>query len=186
MYFNFVDSKKCYTFVISNLHLHFDINLFYLQINIMVNRIFTFIENQQLTPTEFADKIGVSRASISSIKTGRTQPTLSLVEKIKQHFPDVDVNWLIFGTGDAPTKIESNIKDSSLFDELDEDIEAKDSNHPVVNEYEAVYIAELPNKTEEKTITEQSDLPTPKISTNKSIKKVILLYDDGSFEEFNK
>jgi DNA-binding XRE family transcriptional regulator len=63
----------------------------------MVNRIFTFIENQHLTPTEFADKIGVSRASISSIKTGRTQPTLSLVEKIKQHFPDVDINWLIFG-----------------------------------------------------------------------------------------
>ena len=53
----------------------------------MVNRIFTFIELQQLTPTEFADKIGVSRASISSIKTGRTQPTLSLVEKIKQHYP---------------------------------------------------------------------------------------------------
>ena len=49
----------------------------------MVNRIFTFIESLQLTPTEFADTIGVSRASISSIKTGRTQPTLSLIEKIK-------------------------------------------------------------------------------------------------------
>ena len=185
MYFNFVDPKKCYTFVISNLHLHFDINFFYSQINIMVNRIFTFIENQQLTPTEFADKIGVSRASISSIKTGRTQPTLSLVEKIKQHFPNVDVNWLIFGTGYAPVKTESDIKDSSLFDELDEDIEIKDSNQPVANDYEAVYIAELPNKTEE-TTTEQPAIPTPKINTNKSIKKVILLYEDGSFEEFNK
>ena len=152
----------------------------------MVNRIFTFIENQQLTPTEFADKIGVSRASISSIKTGRTQPTLSLVEKIKQHFPDVDINWLIFGNGDAPAKIESEIKENSLFDEIDENIEVKDSNQPVVNEYEAVYIAESPKKTEERTTVDKPNVSIPGISTNKTIKKVILLYEDGSFEEFNK
>lgn len=150
----------------------------------MVNRIFTFIENQELTPTEFADKIGVSRASISSIKTGRTQPTLSLVEKIKQHFPDVDINWLIFGNGDAPIKTEYDIRENSLTDESEEDIKAKDSNLPVVNEYEAVYIAESPNKKE--AIINQSDLSIPKISSNKNVKKVILLYEDGSFEEFNK
>lgn len=152
----------------------------------MVNRIFTFIENQELTPTEFADKIGVSRASISSIKTGRTQPTLSLVEKIKQHFPDVDINWLIFGNGDAPIKTEYDIRENSLTDESEEDIKAKDSNLPVVNEYEAVYVAESPNKKEKEAIINQSDLSIPKISSNKNVKKVILLYEDGSFEEFNK
>ena len=152
----------------------------------MVNRIFTFIENQELTPTEFADKIGVSRASISSIKTGRTQPTLSLVEKIKQHFPDIDINWLIFGNGDAPIKTEYDIRENSLTDESEEDIKAKDSNLPVVNEYEAVYVAESPNKKEKEAIINQSDLSIPKISSNKNVKKVILLYEDGSFEEFNK
>ena len=152
----------------------------------MVNRIFTFIENQELTPTEFADKIGVSRASISSIKTGRTQPTLSLVEKIKQHFPDVDINWLIFGNGDAPIKTEYDIRENSLTDESEEDIKAKDSNLPIVNEYEAVYVAESPNKKEKEAIINQSDLSIPKISSNKNVKKVILLYEDGSFEEFNK
>ena len=59
----------------------------------MKNRVFSLIEDLQLTPTEFADLIGVSRASISSIKTGRTQPTLTLVEKIKQHFPDTDSKY---------------------------------------------------------------------------------------------
>jgi DNA-binding XRE family transcriptional regulator len=147
----------------------------------MVNRIFTFIENQQLTPTEFADKIGVSRASISSIKTGRTQPTLSLVEKIKHHFPDVDINWLIFGEGDAPSKIKTEYTDNLLFNDSGQ-VEAKDSS--IANDYEAIYIAESPNKIEEKTII--SDIPTSKENQNKSIKKVILLYDDGSFEEFSK
>lgn len=149
----------------------------------MVNRIFTFIESQQLTPTEFADKIGVSRASISSIKTGRTQPTLSLVEKIKQHFSDVDVNWLIFGEGEAPSKIESNTEDDLLFDKLD-NVENDTPAPSVANDYQAVYIASSP-KTEENEL-EQSNITPPTINLNKSIKKVILLYDDGSFEEFSK
>lgn len=149
----------------------------------MVNRIFAFIESQQLTPTEFADKIGVSRASISSIKTGRTQPTLSLVEKIKQHFSDVDVNWLIFGEGEAPSKIESNTESDLLFDKLD-NVENDTPAPSVANDYQAVYIASSP-KTEENEL-EQSNITPPTINLNKSIKKVILLYDDGSFEEFSK
>ena len=149
----------------------------------MVNRIFTFIESQQLTPTEFADKIGVSRASISSIKTGRTQPTLSLVEKIKQHFSDVDVNWLIFGEGEAPSKIESNTESDLLFDKLD-NVENDTPAPSVANDYQAVYIASSP-KTEENEL-KQSNITPPTINLNKSIKKVILLYDDGSFEEFSK
>ena len=149
----------------------------------MVNRIFAFIESQQLTPTEFADKIGVSRASISSIKTGRTQPTLSLVEKIKQHFSDVDVNWLIFGEGEAPSKMKFNTEDDLLFDKLD-NVENDTPAPSVANDYQAVYIASSP-KTEENEL-EQSNITPPTINLNKSIKKVILLYDDGSFEEFSK
>lgn len=149
----------------------------------MVNRIFAFIESQQLTPTEFADKIGVSRASISSIKTGRTQPTLSLVEKIKQHFSDVDVNWLIFGEGEAPSKIESNTEDDLLFDKSD-NVKNDTPAPSVANDYQAVYIASSP-KTEENEL-KQSNITPPTINLNKSIKKVILLYDDGSFEEFSK
>ena len=149
----------------------------------MVNRIFLFIEKQKLTPTEFADRIGVSRASISSIKTGRTQPTLSLVEKIKQHFPDVDINWLIFGEGNPQVEVESVIENKSLVDEEgkgnEADEESNNSSTPsVANDYEAIYIAESPLK---KTETIEG---SPVIE--KSLKKVILFYSDGSFEEFNK
>ena len=158
----------------------------------MVNRIFTFIESLQLTPTEFADKIGVSRASISSIKTGRTQPTLSLVEKIKQRFPNVDINWLILGEGDAPivNRGESEIEVFSD-DEVKAEIEVTQtsSNDDTANEYQAVYIAETPRKIEEEpqVVNQEANVPVQSTTERKrSVKKVILLYDDGSFEEFNK
>ena len=159
----------------------------------MVNRIFTFIESLQLTPTEFADTIGVSRASISSIKTGRTQPTLSLVEKIKQRFPEIDINWLILGEGDAPiaNRSESEIE---LFsdDEVKTEIEitqTSSNDDTTANEYQAVYIAETPRKIEEEpqVVNQETNVPVQSTSERKrSVKKVILLYDDGSFEEFNK
>ncbi len=159
----------------------------------MVNRIFTFIESLQLTPTEFADTIGVSRASISSIKTGRTQPTLSLVEKIKQRFPEIDINWLILGEGDAPI-VNCSEQEIELFtdDEVKAEIEVtqtSSNNDTAANEYQAVYIAETPRKTEEEpqVINRETDVLVQSTSEIKrSVKKVILLYDDGSFEEFNK
>ena len=158
----------------------------------MVNRIFTFIESLQLTPTEFADTIGVSRASISSIKTGRTQPTLSLVEKIKQRFPEIDINWLILGEGDAPI-VNRSESETELFsdDEVKAEIEVTQtlSNDDTANEYQAVYIAETPRKIEEEpqVVNQETNVPVQSTSERKrSVKKVILLYDDGSFEEFNK
>lgn len=159
----------------------------------MVNRIFTFIESLQLTPTEFADTIGVSRASISSIKTGRTQPTLSLVEKIKQRFPEIDINWLILGEGDAPIANRSE-SETELFsdDEVKTEIDITQTSFnddTTANEYQAVYIAETPRKIEEEpqVVNQETNVPVQSTSERKrSVKKVILLYDDGSFEEFNK
>ena len=159
----------------------------------MVNRIFTFIESLQLTPTEFADTIGVSRASISSIKTGRTQPTLSLVEKIKQRFPEIDINWLILGEGDAPI-VNRSEQEIELFtnDEVKAEIEVtqtSSNDDTAANEYQAVYIAETPRKIEEEPqVVNQEDNVLVQSTTERkrSVKKVILLYDDGSFEEFNK
>ena len=159
----------------------------------MVNRIFTFIESLQLTPTEFADTIGVSRASISSIKTGRTQPTLSLVEKIKQRFPNVDINWLILGEGDAPI-VNRSEQEIELFtdDEIKAEIEVtqtSSNDDTTANEYQAVYIAETPRKIEEEpqVVNQETNVPVQfKTERKRNVKKVILLYDDGSFEEFNK
>ena len=159
----------------------------------MVNRIFTFIESLQLSPTEFADTIGISRASISSIKTGRTQPTLSLVEKIKQRFPEIDINWLILGEGDAPI-VNRSESETELFsdDEVKAEIEVTQTlsnDDTTANEYQAVYIAETPRKIEEEpqVVNQETNVPVQSTSERKrSVKKVILLYDDGSFEEFNK
>lgn len=158
----------------------------------MKNRVFSLIEDLQLTPTEFADLIGVSRASISSIKTGRTQPTLTLVEKIKQHFPDTDINWLIFGEKEKS-------KEPTLFDTLTEEknttgLSQSTQTSQQAEEYQAVYIAEqaankLTSNIEKNPNALNSDVNSSKlteISKERNISKILILYSDGSFEEFHK
>ncbi|RKV82203.1 MAG: XRE family transcriptional regulator, partial [Alloprevotella sp.] len=48
----------------------------------------------------FAAKLDVAPATISSIFTGRTNPTNKLVQAIHKAFPTVDTNWLMFGEGE--------------------------------------------------------------------------------------
>lgn len=49
---------------------------------------------------DFAAKLEISPASLSSIFTGRTNPTNNHVMAIHKAFPQINVNWLMFGEGE--------------------------------------------------------------------------------------
>lgn len=53
-----------------------------------------------MTQQVFAQFIELSPASLSSIFNGRTRPTLNIVEAIKKKIPNINTDWLMFGTGD--------------------------------------------------------------------------------------
>ena len=53
-----------------------------------------------MTQQVFADFIGTTPATLSGIFNDRTRPTLSIVEMIKKKIPDINTDWLMFGTGD--------------------------------------------------------------------------------------
>ena len=65
----------------------------------MKDRIRKILESQHMTQQEFAETIKVAPATLSSIFTGRTAPSLKIVESIKSRFPDISTDWLMFGRG---------------------------------------------------------------------------------------
>ena len=65
----------------------------------MVERIRLLLEAKQLTPTQFADAIGVARPIVSHILSGRNKPSLEVVQKIIGAFPDIALPWLLTGAG---------------------------------------------------------------------------------------
>lgn len=65
----------------------------------MITRIRELLEIRQLSPTQFADLIGVGRPVISHILSERNKPSLEVVQKVINAFPDVSLPWLLSGTG---------------------------------------------------------------------------------------
>lgn len=65
----------------------------------MKDRIKQIMESQHMTQQTFANFLGISSATISSIFQGRTNPTLKIVEQIKSKIPNIQTEWLLFGKG---------------------------------------------------------------------------------------
>ncbi len=94
----------------------------------MKERIRQIMEISGMSQQDFSAKLGVSPASLSSIYTGRTNPTNNHVMAIHRAFPDVSVNWLMFGEGEmygtsSEQKTENGtLQNSSTESSLDGDV----------------------------------------------------------------
>ena len=62
-------------------------------------RLKKWIEKKELTSSKFADIIGVNRATISHILSGRNKPSIDFFEKLLRYYPKLNANWLITGIG---------------------------------------------------------------------------------------
>ena len=91
----------------------------------MKDRIRQIMESQHMTQQLFADYIGQSPATLSSIFNGRTRPTLNIVEAIKKKIPNINTDWLMFGSGDM--YLPQNTPDQDLFSEA----EGTPGTHPI-------------------------------------------------------
>ncbi len=66
------------------------------------DRIEMLMRCYNLSPSQFATKTGIQKASVSHILSGRNKPSLEVMLKIYDAFPAVDIKWLMTGEGDEP------------------------------------------------------------------------------------
>ena len=53
-----------------------------------------------MTQQQMSAALGATQASISQIENGEVVPTGNFLVRLKEQFPDVDLNWLIADTGE--------------------------------------------------------------------------------------
>jgi len=148
----------------------------------IISRVRIVLEHYSLTSSTFADTIDVQRSSISHLMSGRNKPSLDFVMKIVDKFPEVDFYWLLNGKGNFP-KIEEKI-----IIEKKETITEESKITPTlfsekIKEPEKIISSPI---IEEKIIPENINQNFKNSNNTKKLIKVILLYNDGSFEDFNK
>jgi transcriptional regulator with XRE-family HTH domain len=130
-------------------------------------RLEIILDYYDISAAAFADAIQVGRSSISHILSGRNKPSLDFVLKIVQTYPEVELYWLLNGKGNFPKS------------EDEKEVPASKSETPAPLIRDEKPKSEQPN---ESSIKPES-LPGSSFSA-KTIKRVVLFYEDGTFEAF--
>ncbi|MDR2064217.1 MAG: helix-turn-helix domain-containing protein [Prevotellaceae bacterium] len=135
----------------------------------MKDRIINFLNAEKLSPARFADIIGVQPANISHIISERNKPSLDFIQKMLKSFPQLNVEWLITGSG----KMYREAREQSLFDDKFNDLFSSTSNKTDEN-------------IEEKSINNDKAVdilaqPEPKYNS-REVERIIICYSDKTFE----
>ena len=149
----------------------------------MEQRLQLFLQMEQLSQSQFADKMGIQRSGVTHLLSGRNKPSFDFIARLLQTYPTLNAEWLILGKG-KPYKDSSTNPDipsapqpvtaapeSDLFDPY--------TQPPVLEETEMISFNDLQQIDEIEEIKSPSPIP----DTPKTIKAILILYEDGTYEK---
>ena len=149
----------------------------------MLSRIKQIIEKEKLSSTQFATEIGVQRSALSHVLSGRNKPSLDFMMKIKNRYPEINLDWLMLGKGKmiGTTGIKETIKSPVI--KKEEYKEKPSGAHFRVKQ------DEIDEIIEERKIKVDKMQPVETETLGKDDqgipKKIILLYPDDTYETYN-
>jgi len=121
------------------------------------NRLQFLLDTHELSAATLAEEIDINRSTLSHLLSGRNKPSLDLIVKLHQRFPDYSLAWLILGKEDSPSPSSSKIKEKYT---------ARDEP---VTEY---------------VLNSESEKADKKISNASTIERIVIFYVDGTFKEY--
>jgi transcriptional regulator with XRE-family HTH domain len=147
------------------------------------------IKRKQLSASQFADKLGIPRSSISHILSGRNKPSLDVVQKILRVFPEISAEDLLFEDRSLGASLVSNVAKEpspvaspSLFDAvLPTPSESPKNNSPE----QTIVQSNLRRSKETAASAPQEVAVTTSVPPRleKTIERVLIFYTDGTFSE---
>jgi transcriptional regulator with XRE-family HTH domain len=165
----------------------------------MKERLIQLLDLEQLSPSKFADLIGVQRSSISHVISGRNKPSYDFLQKTLKAFPGLNASWLLLGEGtmyeQMGRKVSGNLFDTQESAEtpLDEQIPESGGPDAGISSAEepgsgSLDPETLPESTEisrdkEKQTKELQDSQIES-SGKKRIVQIMVIYEDDTFKSF--
>mgnify|MGYP002783672009 CR=1 FL=1 len=129
------------------------------------------ISTLQMTPSQFADEIGVQRSSISHILSGRNKPSLEIIQKIVNSFPEVTYGWLL---GNDAFDLNTSI------------VSSRKTNAQLRNYGEQELRSKLaPDEMQNQQLDDSSDKTESRLDVKpRRIEKILIFYSDNTFSEY--
>lgn len=152
----------------------------------MKDRIRQIMDDAKMSQQDFAAKLGISAASLSSIFTGRTRPTNNHVQAIHKAFPEININWLLFDEGDShlsvvPAQVISEAPESDLVNASSPQAELGLLFSEPAIEQPLVQDRSLYTKRSKIEQNKEVNIIDRKI---RKVREIRVFYDDGTYETF--
>ena len=154
----------------------------------MNNRLEQFLAAENISRSQFADTINVARASVSHILPGRNKPGWDFLTSMMKHYPNLNLEWLLNGTGKmykspaaVPSRDEEDDSPEDLFSAVNPaPVERRSSTRQETIIPDSTDTApEIPRPQEAK----QPVSPLQVIDNQRKISKIVVFYDDNTFIE---
>ena len=156
----------------------------------MNRRLMQFLAAENISQAAFADKINVARASVSHILKGRNKPGYDFFVGIIKSFPTLNLEWLLTGKGkmykteDPQPESASVIQESHKNADFDLFSAPGDSHEDTGESSGLPDTADVPDDMPE-------DIPDYEDGSHISVRqrkvaRIIVFYDNGTFEEFSR
>lgn len=138
----------------------------------MKDRIEHIMRAKNLKASDFAALLGIQPSGVSHILAGRNKPSLEFVKKIKETFPEYNLDWIIFGTGPMTTSEPFNVPTTPSSNSSSPDpgsIPIDFNDEPLQDDL---------------SVIDPTDV-SEKVMNSNTIKSMVVLYDDGTFETYS-
>lgn len=145
----------------------------------MKDRIKEIMDNEDLSPAKFADRLQINRAVISHILNGRNNPSLDVVLKILSEMDYINSEWLLNGIGSMYKDGHSpqSLNEQGLFDIDAVNVTDSDTNSKYAKENH------VKNPRNEDKLSDIQHVLSSQGNTRK-IKQIIIYFTDNTFETF--
>lgn len=144
------------------------------------DKIKQIMAEKSLSPSHFADAIGVQRSSISHILAGRNKPSFEIIQKIIKKFPDVGFDWLM--NDEIPPSFVSEIPQAKRGAKS---TTPKPLAQPLPKPQESVLSESVKKKLFDSTTVHQN-LMANEIFVNpeKKVERILIFFSDQTFSEY--
>lgn len=158
----------------------------------MNERLLQFLAAENISQSQFADTLGITRASVSHVLAGRNRPSYDFLSSLMIHYPSLNVEWLMHGKGkmykrdqyapespqtqESPAKNEENqapAEEATLFSDVATEAVPKAEERPEKAPESIKPLAESPLSAQSLS------------GGHGKVTKVIVFFSDNTFQEFS-
>jgi transcriptional regulator with XRE-family HTH domain len=123
----------------------------------MNKRLQQFLAAENISQSKFAETLGVARAGVSHVLSGRNKPGFEFLDSLARNYPALSLEWLISGRG-RMYKDGRQGESPQIFEHQEPNLFAESTQHPDI----------------------QATAPY-----GRKIEKVVLFYSDGTYQEIS-